>query len=78
MSTTDLWTVFLRYLPLWVVAFATTWLTRMSSESLPPVAQLFTSAPTGLLAGVAFIWACSRPRRVAIDLFEGVREARRN
>lgn len=73
VTTADLWIGFLRQLPLWGVVCATVWLTRTVLPNIAPLAQLAIRAPTGLLAGGAFILVYSPARRVAMDLFSGLR-----
>jgi polysaccharide transporter, PST family len=76
VNTADLWAVFFRHLPLWVVAFSATWLTRVSLESLAPLAQLFICATVGLLTAAVFICAFASQRKVAIQLFNALQELR--
>ncbi len=77
VRTVDLWIVFLRHLPVWIVVFVVTWLTRTLVVNLAPVAQLLICVPVGVLVGALFI-CCFRPQRqVASHLLETVRELRR-
>jgi PST family polysaccharide transporter len=76
VNTADLWAVFLRHLPLWVVAFSATWLTRVSLESLAPLSQLLICAAVGLLTAAVFICAFASQRKVAIQLFNALQELR--
>jgi O-antigen/teichoic acid export membrane protein len=74
VSTVDLWTGFLRHLPLWVVIFVATWLMRATVADLRPLTQLLICAPVGVLVGAAFICAFRPQRKVAIHLLDTVRE----
>jgi len=78
VTTGDLWTAFLRHLPLWVVIFVATWLMRAMVADLRPLIQLLICAPVGVLVGAAFIWSFRAQRRVAIHLFEVLRELKKN
>ncbi|HWX14998.1 MAG TPA: lipopolysaccharide biosynthesis protein [Chthoniobacterales bacterium] len=77
VKTADLWMVFFRHLPIWVVVFGATWLTLIPVSRFHPLAQLVICAPVGLLAGAAFIYSFSRPRHVANHFWETVRELRK-
>ena len=78
VTTSDLWTRFLRHLPLWGIMLFATWLMRAMVADLRPLTQLLICAPVGLLTGVAFICMFQPQRRVAIHLLETVRELSRN
>jgi len=78
VSTSDLWTRFLRHLPLWVVMFVATWLTRATVADLHPLIQLLICAPVGLLVGVTFVCVSRAQRKVAIDMLDTVRELKKN
>jgi PST family polysaccharide transporter len=78
VTTSDLWTRFLRHLPLWGIMLFATWLMRVMVADLRPLTQLLICAPVGLLTGVAFICMFQPQRRVAIHLLETVRELSRN
>src|SRR5947207_14395915 len=55
VSTSDLWTRFLRHLPLWVVMLVATWLMRATVANMHPMTQLLICAPVGVLTGILFI-----------------------
>ena len=74
VHTTDLWSRFIKHLPIWVVVCGATWLVHKWVQSLAPVAQLVICAPTGLLAGGLFIWAYAPSRRVVVALLEVLRD----
>ncbi len=78
VTTSDLWTRFLRHLPLWVVMFVATWLTRVTIADWHPLAQLLICAPVGALTGIAFICMFQPQRRVATHLLDTVRELKKN
>ncbi len=78
VTTSDLWTRFLRHLPLWGIMLFATWLMRAMVADLRPLTQLLICAPIGILTGVAFICMFQPQRRVAIHLLETVREWNRN
>jgi PST family polysaccharide transporter len=78
VRTIDLWAVFFRHLPVWIVVFCGTWLALTQVKNLVPVAQVLICAPVGLLTAVAYICVFSSQRRVAIHLLETVRCLRRN
>ncbi len=78
VRTADLWRVFFRHLPIWVVVFSMTWLTLMLVANLVPLAQLLVCVPVGILAGVAFICSFSPQRKVVNHLFETLRELKKN
>jgi O-antigen/teichoic acid export membrane protein len=74
VKTADLWTVFLRHLPIWIVVFCGTWLTLVLVANLAPLVQLLICAPVGLLVGAALICSFSRSRQVATYLWKTLRE----
>jgi O-antigen/teichoic acid export membrane protein len=77
VRTWDLWAVFFRHLPIWVVVFCGTWLALILVANLGPLAQLFICAPIGLLVGVAVICSFASQRKVATYLIKSLRELRR-
>jgi O-antigen/teichoic acid export membrane protein len=77
VRTADLWTRLFRHLPIWIVVFFVTWLTRSLIVDLTPLAQLLICAPVGLVTGVAFICIFSPQRQVATHLFETLRELKK-
>jgi PST family polysaccharide transporter len=78
VRTIDLWAIFFRHLPVWIVVFCGTWLALSQVENLVPVAQLLICAPVGLLTAVAYICVFSSQRQVAIHLFDAVRQLKAN
>ena len=74
VRTADLWRVFFRHLPVWVIVFGVTWLTLLLTANLAPMAQLLVCMPTGVLAGAGFIYGSRPQRKVAIHLLDTVRE----
>jgi PST family polysaccharide transporter len=78
VTTTDLWRVFFRHLPVWIVVFFVTWLTCGLVGNLAPLAQLLVCAPVGLLAGATLICGLDSQRRVAIHLLDTLRELKKN
>jgi O-antigen/teichoic acid export membrane protein len=75
VKTADLWAVFLRHLPIWVVVFCATWLTLTLVTKLAPLFQLVICAPVGLLVGTALICSFSQSRQVATYLWKTLRES---
>jgi O-antigen/teichoic acid export membrane protein len=78
VRTADLWMVFCRHLPVWLVVFFVTWLTRILVVDLAPLVQLLICAPVGILAGVALICSSSPQRQVAAHLLDTMRELKKN
>jgi PST family polysaccharide transporter len=78
VKTADLWRVFLRHLPVWIVVFFITSLARILVANQAPLVQLFICGPVGLLAGAAFIYSFSPQRQVATHLLETLRELKKN
>ncbi len=77
VKTRDLWMVFGRHLPVLVIVFLITWLTRGFVVNQPPLVQLLITAPVGVLAGAAFICSFRPQRKVATDLLETLRELKK-
>jgi PST family polysaccharide transporter len=77
VRTADLWRVFFRHLPIWVVVFSITWLTLMLAANLAHLAQLLVCVPVGVLAGAAFICTFRPQRQVAIHLLQTLRELKK-
>jgi len=77
VKTPDLWIVFGRHLPVWVIVFLVTWLTRATVANLTPLLQLLIAAPVGVLAGAAFICSFRAQRKVATDLLQTLRELKK-
>ena len=78
VRTADLWMVFLRHLPVWIVVFVVTWLTRIQVVNLAPLVQLLVCIPVGVLVGGLFICSFRPQRQVAIHLLGTLRELRKN
>jgi O-antigen/teichoic acid export membrane protein len=78
VSTTDLWTVFFRHLPLWGVVYGATFLVHTQVANSAPLWQLLACVPAGLLAGIVFIFAYAPSRGVAFHLFHVLREFKNN
>jgi O-antigen/teichoic acid export membrane protein len=78
VRTADLWRVFFRHLPVWIIVFLVTWLTLILFVNLAPLAQLLICAPVGGIAGVAFICSFGPQRQVAIHLLDTLRELKKN
>ena len=74
MTTADLWLRFFRHLPLWIVVFVVTWLTRNLVVKQAPLIQLVICLPVGIAVGTAFIFSFSPQRQVALHLLETLRE----
>ncbi len=74
VSTKDLWSGFLRHLPLWVVVFAATWCAHQSVAGARPWMQLLICLPIGAAVGIIFVSFSKPQRTVAIDLINAVRE----
>jgi PST family polysaccharide transporter len=74
VSTKDLWSRFFGHLPLWLVVFAVTGGTRWFVADAPSWMQLLICVPVGSVAGAAFICAYLPQRRVAIYLWQSLRE----
>jgi O-antigen/teichoic acid export membrane protein len=76
VSTKDLWSKFLVHVPLWLVVFAITFETRSLVAGAPSWMQLLICVPVGGIAGAAFICFSKPQRRVAIHLWQSLREFR--
>jgi PST family polysaccharide transporter len=76
VSTKDLWTGFLRHLPLWLVVFGATWCIHGLVIEAPPWAQLLICMPAGVAVGMTFIYFAKPQRRVASYLWQSVNEFR--
>ena len=77
VRTADLWRIFFRHLPIWVVVFSLTRLMLAMVANLAPLAQLLICAPIGVLAGIGFICMFEPQRKMAVHLLEIVRELKR-
>jgi polysaccharide transporter, PST family len=78
VSTKDLWTGFLRHLPLWLIVFAATWCTHRWVAEAPSWAQLLICIPAGAAVGITFIAFCKPQRRVALHLIDTLRELKKS
>lgn len=74
VSTGDLWRVFFRHLPVWIVVFGVTSLTLALVANLAPLGQLLVCVPVGLLTGIGIICAFGPQRHVALQLLATLRE----
>jgi O-antigen/teichoic acid export membrane protein len=77
VKTADLCAVFFRHVPVWIVTFSLTWLTRRLAASLSPLPQLLICAPVGFIFGAAFIYNFSPQRLVAMNIFQTLRELKK-
>jgi PST family polysaccharide transporter len=78
VRTADLWSVFFRHLPVWVVVFSATSLALVLAARFAPLLQLLICAPAGLIAGGAMISCFTSQRQVATYLLDTLRELRKN
>lgn len=74
VSTSDMWMVFGRHIPVWIAVFFVTWLTRNLVINLTPLCQLLICAPVGVLTAAALVFSCAPQRRVAVHLLKTLRE----
>jgi PST family polysaccharide transporter len=72
VTTADLWTGFLRHLPVCAVVCGATSLPRALVTDLTPLVQLAICAPIGLFSGVAFIWVYAPARRTMLSLIQAL------
>src|SRR6059058_470482 len=77
VRTADLWRIFFRHLPIWVVVFGLTRLMLAMVANLAPLAQLLICAPIRVLAGIGFICMFEPQRKMAVHLLDTVRELKR-
>jgi O-antigen/teichoic acid export membrane protein len=78
VKTVDLWMVFLRHLPVWIIVFSITWLTLIPLARLAPLIQLLICVPIGLFAGSVFIYSFKPQRQVAIYVLDTLRGLKKN
>jgi len=76
VKTADLWTVFVKYLPVWGVVCLATWLARISIPDDQPFKELLFAAPSGLIAGAVFSFVYPPARRGILDLLRTLHELR--
>ena len=69
VSTGDLWTAFLSFLPCWAAVYLTTTLAHNMVLNASPWVQLLFCGPAGLIAGMCLAMIFRRPRESAIDLW---------
>jgi O-antigen/teichoic acid export membrane protein len=74
VRTKDLWTRFFWHLPLWIIMFAATWWTRSLVADRRPWVQLLICLPVGAAIGLIFICISRPQRRVALHLWQSLRE----
>ena len=77
VKTADLWMVFLRHLPIWVVTFFATWLVSFPVAKFPPIIQLLFCIPAGLLAAAIAVWNLPPQRRVVTHIIATAKELRK-
>lgn len=77
VRTADLFAVFFRHIPVWIVSFFATWLMLTQVPSLRPLPQLLICAPVGFIFCAAFICSFSAQRRVAINIFQMLLELKK-
>ena len=77
VKTADLWMVFLRHLPIWVVTFFVTWLVSLPLAKFPPIIQLLFCIPAGLLAAAIAVWNLPPQRRVVTHIIATAKELRK-
>jgi O-antigen/teichoic acid export membrane protein len=71
VSTADLWSVPLRYLPNWGLVFGAAYLTlKVLPPNCPPILQLCLCAPAGVTAGILMTLAVPSQRREALRVWE--------
>jgi PST family polysaccharide transporter len=76
VSTKDLWSRFLAHLPLFLVVFSVTWMTRQLVAHASPWMQLLVCVPVGSIVGAAFISVSDPQRRVIVYLWQSLLEFR--
>jgi polysaccharide transporter, PST family len=76
VSTTDLWSAFIRHSPICLVVLTVTWLTSSSDVAFSPLPRLLLSATAGLLAGAATVLLSSPSRRAATRILGALNELR--
>ena len=74
VSTKDLWIRFFSHLPLWIIMFSATWWVQHLVSDRRPWMQLLICLPAGATIGVVFICIAKPQRRVALHIFESLRE----
>ena len=74
VSAVDLCRGIFRFVPLWIVVCAVTWLVRLLFVNSAPLVQLAVCAPVGLGAGTILICLVTPMRRRALSLIDILRE----
>jgi O-antigen/teichoic acid export membrane protein len=74
----DLWAVFFRHLPVWIVVYSGTWLTLLLVGNFSPLAQLLICGLVGFLVGAVFICSFASQRQVATRLLVTLQELKQN
>jgi len=74
VTTVDLWIEIFRYLPLWIVAFGATDLTRLLFANSAPLVQVLICGPVGLVAGLVVIRLVPPMRRASRGLVDVLQE----
>jgi polysaccharide transporter, PST family len=72
VKTVDLWKVFFRHLPIWIVVFSVTSLARALAVNLSPLIQLLVCVPIGVTVGAVFIYNYRPQRDVASYVVESL------
>lgn len=73
VSTSDLWLVTFRYLPLWPAVFAATYVTYRVLKAEHPLIQIAAALPAGLLAAAAVIAIVPTYRAAAAGFIHAIR-----
>jgi len=68
VSTADLWAAMLRYVPVWAVVCATTYLLRVLCPKWSPLLQVLVCGSLGVTAGMILILAVAPLRRTALEI----------
>ena len=74
----DLWAVFFRHLPVWIVVYSGTWLTLLLVGNFSPLPQLLICGLVGFLVGAIFICSFGSQRQVATRLWVTLQELKQN
>jgi O-antigen/teichoic acid export membrane protein len=80
VTTKDLWSAFIRHLPVFLVVLTVTWLIASFSMTSSPLQQLIVSALSGLVGGAAAIFLFPPSRHTAMRLLgmlKGLRDQRK-
>ncbi|HEV2318252.1 MAG TPA: oligosaccharide flippase family protein, partial [Verrucomicrobiae bacterium] len=74
VSSRDLWSAFLKHLPVWIIVTSVAWLARAALPDFSPLAQLVICVPASLLAGAAFILLYPPSHRATVNSLSILRE----